>query len=728
MDTGKMRTALKWITFSSLMSLGGSLCAQVSFNPTLSEYNWSTSVSQLGMSNIHGRGILGRGVVVAVLDTGVNLQHSEFAGSGRLLTAYNATNGGTDVTDSSGHGTHVAGILTASGNGSGMYGVAPGATLLPIKVFSGATAPASAVTAGLDHAIANGARVVNLSLGATSPTGDTGLRRAAATNTAVIVIAAGNDGAAMPNWPGRYAKESWTNGTMLVVGAVNSQRRILSESNRAGELAPYYLVAPGVNIISAYGSGYSYMTGTSMATPAVSGAAALITGYWPYLQANQVATILLKTADDLGAPGVDAIYGHGMLNVNRALSPIGRYRYRLLGGGVTQISLATAGVTSTQPAISTPSAFGNVVTEVFDDFERNFTSQEGAALSTRTALTVEGMMGRAQRLADTTDTLLDDGARLTQLRWSERPSMTVASAQNGNASGDAWNHLHEQTQGYMAYQARDGRSLSFGNGGLSALSLGLASTDWGRHLSGLEGLLQNPLTRFSPQHQFISAATPQWQGWSVKAAALDAKKQAAARGDVKLTELTYIGARAALSLSTARLDEQGLLGGYSNDVMGLNQATQTRGWSLSGAYLLETDWAIAGNWSRTHTNAPAAQGLLTSATDIHAQALGLGVVHANWLKTGDRLSLSWQTPLSATSGTLQYTVVTQVDETGAAAFGTQTVTLKPIQREHTWDLRYLQPLGWGQTLTAAVSWRQNPDHDANAPDQWALGIRYQKVF
>ncbi|MDE2595179.1 MAG: S8 family serine peptidase, partial [Burkholderiales bacterium] len=171
-------------TLTTLASACLAASAQTLFTTTPSEYSWSTTVMRLGMHNIHARGILGQGVVVGLLDTGLNLSNPEFANNPRVMTGYNATNGSTDVTDSDGHGTHVAGIVGAPANQTGMYGVAPAATLLPVKVFSGGTAPASAVTAGLDYAMAQSARVINLSLGANSPTGDTGLQRVAATNSA----------------------------------------------------------------------------------------------------------------------------------------------------------------------------------------------------------------------------------------------------------------------------------------------------------------------------------------------------------------------------------------------------------------------------------------------------------------------------------------------------------------------------------------------------------------
>ncbi len=90
----------------------------------------------------------------------------------------------------------------------------------------------------------------------------------------------------------------------------------------------YFVVAPGVDIWSSVGNGhktapdYGYLSGTSMATPYVTGVAALIKGDWPYLRSDQIASIIFTSADDLGAPGVDPVYGHGEVDVTKAMNPL----------------------------------------------------------------------------------------------------------------------------------------------------------------------------------------------------------------------------------------------------------------------------------------------------------------------------------------------------------------------------------------------------------------------
>ena len=718
--------------------------AQASFTPSLSEYNWSSTVNQLHMRGIHNQGILGQGVTVALLDTGLNLANPEFVRNSRVLTPYNAVNGSQDVTDTINHGTHVAGIIAAGGNGTGMYGVAPMANLLMIKVFNGGTASATSINNGLDHAIGQGARVINMSFGTTTPLGDAGLRRAASTNQAVLVVAAGNEGGLTPNWPGRYAREDWANGTMLVVGAVDASGRLASFSNKAGDVAGAYLVAPGVNVLSSYGSSYGYMTGTSMAAPAVSGAAALITGYWPYLRANQVAAILLNTADDLGAPGVDAVYGHGLLNVNRALAPIGRYTYRASNGYTVTVPLATKGVALRQPTAVTPSAFAGLRTDVFDDYGRNYRSDEGQALQVRSTLTADMVMGRSEQA--TTLTTRTDGLGN---RWTLQSVPPQASVMRTAPQG-VMSPLSAGVQptattandgaasvGVAQWQSAEGWGWSLGNAGLSAASLGVMGSPLGSNLplnAGTSAVLANPLTALSPAHRFAVlnwAPAPQWQA---RLAALQPQVPTGYRGpagQAVLAEAGLTGERATLNLSLGQLSERGLLGGYSHAGLGLDQRSRTLGLQLSGAWQLGRDWLALASWSDTRTASPQASGLLLSGSAVRANAMGIGLARQRLWQAQDQLSVSWLAPLKARSGTYRYSVVEGVDKAGQPMYGEQQVNLGQGAREWQADVRYAWRTDdhatagqWRATLTVRV----HPDHDAQAPSQVAGGVRYQQTF
>jgi hypothetical protein len=715
-----------FLVLSTLALACASACAQVAFVPSTAEYSRSTSVAQLGIKNIHAQGIIGKGVTVGVLDTGLNLANPEFKGNTRLMTGYNAVTGTTDVTDSLGHGTHVTGIIGATGDGLGMYGVAPGVTILPVKVFNGSTARSTDIDRGLLYASSKGARVINLSLGADGPTGSSGLSKVAATNNTVIVAAAGNSGLANPGWPARYAKDAWAKGTIIAVGAVDANKVIASWSNRAGDTANFYLVAPGVNIYSTYGTGYAYMSGTSMAAPAVTGAAALVTGYWPYLKADQVAAILLNTTDDLGAMGVDAIYGRGMLNVNRALSAQGTLTYKAATGASVTVALNAKGVVNSQPKVTTPSAFGNVVTDVFDEYGRNFTSNEGAALSSRSQMTLDAALGRTDRMLDSAEAALPDGSRFMSLQ--AKPNSVLSGGMN-YGSKIPGSQDQQALATMVSLHLASGHSVIAGDGGLSMMGLGLMDSNIAERVSGAESVLANPLMGFAPNHRFAAMTTPLAGGWSARVGLVRSKADDQAHANVNVLELMHQGRDHALNISMGKMAEQGLLGGYSSSAMGLAQDTRSTGVTFSGAMNITGQWTAAASYSSTRTSAPAASGMLLSATSVRADAWGLGLVKANTWRTGDRLSFTLNAPLAAKSGSMTYSVVDSVNpEDGTPVYGTRTVNLKPTAREWLAETRYSTRLTSASTLTAVAAYRQNPDHDASAPSQVAVGVRYNLSF
>ena len=255
----------------------------------------------------------GAGVVVAVVDTGV-APAPDLAG--RLLPGWNVIAGSAAAEDDNGHGTHVAGtIAEVEGNGVAESGVAPDASILPVKVLdSSGSGSDSDVAAGIVWAADHGARVVNLSLG--GPETSTVLADAVAYarhQGVVIVAAAGNDGGAV-GVPARLAG-------VIAVGAIDSAlvRAPFSAGGRALDL-----VAPGVAILQETLDGEGgfadrLLSGTSMASPHVAGVAALALAAGRAATPAGLARLLARTALDLGPPGKDSAYGAGLVRADAAL-------------------------------------------------------------------------------------------------------------------------------------------------------------------------------------------------------------------------------------------------------------------------------------------------------------------------------------------------------------------------------------------------------------------------
>lgn len=251
-------------------------------------------------------------VRVAVVDTGIYYRHAEFGD--RVDPGFDFINRDYDARDDMMHGTHCAGIIGAGFNdGHGIVGVAPGVSLLAVKVMDQEGLGTFAnIADGIIYAVQNRAQIINLSLGAQNTSYVMRQAIEYAVKAGVLVVAAmGNENTDAPSYPAAYPG-------VLAVGATKADDTRAGFSNVGSHIS---VSAPGHRILSTvlYGK-YEAVSGTSMAAPHVAGLAALIKGAQPEWTAAQIKTHIEKTADDLGAPGFDPEFGHGRINVRRALS------------------------------------------------------------------------------------------------------------------------------------------------------------------------------------------------------------------------------------------------------------------------------------------------------------------------------------------------------------------------------------------------------------------------
>ncbi len=231
-----------------------------------------------GVATVNG-GTGGTGVTVAILDTGVAVDHPDLVD--RISGCYDATKREVvaGCADSDGHGTHVAGIVAASG-ASGIVGVAPEVSILAVKVCKGSNCWGDDIAAGIRQAVSTGAQIVSMSLGSDVP--DSMIRQAvveAAAAGVLVVAAAGNDGPASGSidYPSAFAD-------VVAVGALDSglevadwSSRGINDNNGLIEEREVEFCAPGVRVESTGHRGcYEIMSGTSMSTPHVAGVAAVL--------------------------------------------------------------------------------------------------------------------------------------------------------------------------------------------------------------------------------------------------------------------------------------------------------------------------------------------------------------------------------------------------------------------------------------------------------------------
>lgn len=373
----------RWLRASTALSgLVGALCAasaaqaQTAASFRTPEYYASGALAQIDSATAYALGYTGRGVVIGIVDSGIDTRNPEFTAPGKFLGGYNfatkrqilaGQNGETDAVFH--HGTFVAGLAAASRDGVGMHGVAYDAGIVSMTTLA-------YIAESWNAMVGMGIPIINNSFGlndcrvgnpnptpqcsivdyttasaiATYPEGVAAGRAAVQANT-LLVFATGNEAQANPDyWAGLPYRVSDLQRGWLAVASVDASNVISSFSNRCGVAAAWCLVAPGedtstVTVGAGSGGGnYDSGQGTSYASPVAAGVAALAKQAFPWFTNYDLQQTLLTTATPLGSRTAgsitpDAIYGWGLVNAAAAV--------RGYGGFVTTTTLDTRGYDST---------------------------------------------------------------------------------------------------------------------------------------------------------------------------------------------------------------------------------------------------------------------------------------------------------------------------------------------------------------------------------------------
>ncbi len=258
-------------------------------------------------------------IVIAVVDTGIDLNHPDLSCPGKLTPGWDFVNQDAMPDDDHrskgfGHGSHVAGIAAAcTNNSTGVAGVAWGARLMPVKSLDDrGDGTYEDVALGITYAVDQGAHIINLSLGGASGSGTLADAVRYASDHGRLVVAATGNNSGSVMYPAAYPEA-------MAVAATTSFDQRAWFSNHGPETD---IAAPGVSIYSTVIDDYGYKDGTSMATPFVAGLAALVWSASPNMTHQQLRDLIQSTADDLGVAGWDEYYGHGRINAWRALQSI----------------------------------------------------------------------------------------------------------------------------------------------------------------------------------------------------------------------------------------------------------------------------------------------------------------------------------------------------------------------------------------------------------------------
>jgi type VII secretion-associated serine protease mycosin len=288
---------------------------------TIEEQEWHLDALDVYSAQDRTRG---DGVIVGVIDSGVDAKHPDLAGRVLPGIGFGSAKGTDGTTDTDGHGTGMAAIIAGTGRNGGALGIAPGAKILPIASAEKTQFALDVVADSIRWATDHGAKVINLSLGFTGST-TPGLVRAvdyAVEKDVVLVAATGNEGKGV-------SAPANIDGVIAVAGT--NREGLPWKSSNVG--ADTVLAAPAEGIVTAspvsvYESGYAEMDGTSAASAIVAGVAALVRARHPEMPAKDVVNALVRTAKDLDRPGRDERTGFGLVDpsaaVNAQLPPVER--------------------------------------------------------------------------------------------------------------------------------------------------------------------------------------------------------------------------------------------------------------------------------------------------------------------------------------------------------------------------------------------------------------------
>ncbi len=716
------------------------------------EYRQTLGAVDMNALAAYQKGATGAGIKVGVIDTGIDLTSSQFAG--RVSSASANVAGGTGVQDEAGHGTAVAFTIAGARNGSGTHGVAFDSTLIVLRADTanscattvkgddktGCSFDDDNIAKGVDAARVAGARVVNMSLGGSSPS--TAL--VAAINRAtsagiVLVISAGNDGTANPDPFAEIAnQDAVARGLVIIAGSVNAPTGYQNEtgqagtpgalssfSDKAGDGAAHYLAAVGTRVAAPDNMGTNYLwTGTSFAAPQVSAAVALLAQAFPNLTGAQIVSILYSSARDAGTAGVDGVYGNGILDLTKAFQPLGTSS---LAGTRIAVPTTSAGMLSA-PMGDARTSLGAVI---LDGYSRAFATDLAANIRRVGAqpMLAGALAGRTRAIAGA----IGSGTTM---------NVTLVPRVGGDVAIDRTTFSPAVANAARATAAMVTQRL----GARATFAFGYAYGG-----AALVASLQG-----APSPAFLVASDPRaTSGFDSRSASAAAFRQRLGRwGLTVAAETGDVVNRGDLALANGRVPYQRW--GYDRAQLGLDRRVGPLAASLGGTWLRERDtvlgarlsdslgsphanslfadaaarvetrtgWALGGSVRRGWTRAAARLGIDGAGT-IQTGAWSADLGKEGLFGRGDTIGLRVAQPLRVSGGGIDYRLPSWWDyaSNSVGDWSQQRLNLSPTGRELDVEARYARPFGPGD-LSTNLFWRRDPGNVSTLAPDYGLAVRY----
>lgn len=722
---------------------------------TISAYKTSEYNSQYGLNQINAaeayaaletnsKEVAGGGITIAVVDTGVQTNHVEISGNYTATGSYDFVNDDSDPSDDQGHGTHVSSIAAGVSDGSGIHGVAYESNIVAIKVLdSSSRGSISDVASGITQAATAGADIINLSLGSGSTISEIkSVMVTAAASDVLMVAATGNrrsifDNLTQAEYPARYASDSSLAGYVLAVASVDSSSSFSSFSHQCGDAMNYCLAAPGEDIYAAgYSttstSNYEMMSGTSMSTPHVAGAAAVIRGAWPFLTAPEVTQILLTTATDLGALGVDTIYGHGLLNLYAAVQAQGQ---NTLGYGT---SVYSGGYSVKSSSLISDPIFGdafalNVAPQLnsaifFDDYGRDYKAFLGNKISARKVSSLSDLSSMAFNNYSTKTIPLSFGKNsASQLKFQvksysessapnqlglkyltvDKSKQDVAlAASNGFSFAQNFNKNFQAGFSFNRDEIANSRGDTFANFGFISLT-NIAANPFQSFVSGVSTSSGNQrnFNQFFITNKFLGdkftlnfSQQSSYESTSIVSRINNIENRIS---DLNAAFSPNSSARISLSLGNLNEFNNNILNSKALGAFESEGSSKTSYFKISASQKILGDFSVISSFSEGTTIIKGnSLGIFRSYSNVRSRSSSLGLVNENiW---GGKVGLIYLQPLRVYSGKANINIPTARDFDGNLTRYSATVSLKPQGRQQDLELFYAKDIAMKNLSDAAL--------------------------
>ncbi len=757
--TASQRSALAFAWYDGLMEFSGT----DHVDHWMGTVRWNPSITKIQGS--------GADSIIGLLDGNISMDESV---RGNLVS-----NGGY-ADGANAHGSAVVGLLVGAHDGQGVQGIAPNARVVAYNPFdSTGTSSWTDIRKGILELKKQGASVINMSLGIPGYTFHPGWNaqfnnpavRALAGNT-VFVLAAGNDGSTQTR------NIEWNPGSnlaLIVVGSINPSETISAFSNRPGtacftrygtctagnELMNRFVVAPGELILVSDGrGGVTRVSGTSFAAPLVSGAITLLHDRWQWLTQypRETADIILSTARDLGAPGVDPIYGRGVLDVQASQSPISfsslefyEYDKKSTGSGkLRNVSdLRNGGVSGAWEAEDT---FFYLI-EKIGNTRRDF----AVPLSTRLVGQKTSVSGSSEYFQSYVSARFQDwiknGGKFSDVASYSSPDRGgwKFAMQASNPVNDAnGQRIVSFPQTSLSFSDPAGRlTLSGGHGeGIRTLA--------GASGFGLKGDYDvsnggvNPLLGFASGGAFVDADlaiakdlrvavgfTEKTLDHSRNPLLSQGQRQSligleSYRADAFNFRMTHKASDAAtLTIGYTKLREKnGLLGVQSVVASDLDSGSNSDTITLGANVDLAQNFSVAASATGAVSKANANQSLNTAGRGVLSSAYAVSLTKKGFFGKQDSVRLSFTQPLHIENGSLEFTSIQVVDRsTGELGSVTRRFDITEKSRRLTSEILYSTPLTktGEMSLFGRVDYRLNSSKTQNV-DGLVIGGRVRLTF